>query len=198
MHFFEFYKTEISKLLNCDPSILKFWWNKNELITGEYIVYQTEILDWDHKRSIDYFEFMNRAKVVYDYSVTNLKWNPRSIFRPYLPNIPSTVNDRSKDIEVLFYGGLSDRRKGLIEKLSKTYNVIAIERFSSMQEQEDMITRSKYILSIGFADNDHNDLFRITPALNLGANILAEHNNEIWTMDYLNKYFKDRIKIIDI
>ncbi len=198
MYFFDYYKTEIANLLDCDPNILKFWWDRHEDLTGrEYIVYQTEILDWEHKRSENYLRFLNNAKEIYEYSVTNLKWNSKSIFRPYLPNITYINNDCEKDIDVLFYGGLSERRRNIIENLSNEYDVTCIEHFSSVEEQKNMIARSKYVLSIGYSDNHHNDLFRITPALNFGANILLEYNTEVWVMDYLNKYFSNRIKFIN-
>jgi len=197
MNLFDFYKSEIANLLNCDPNMVKFWWNRHDRIDHEYIVYQTETLDWEHKRSEDYLSFLNNAKEVYDYSVTNLKWNTTSIFRPWLPNVTSTINTVEKDIDVLFYGGVSDRRRSIIDKLSETYNVTCIEKFGSMDEQKNMIARSNYVLSIGFKDNNHNDLFRITPALNFGANILLEYNTEVWYMDYLSKYFSDRITFIN-
>lgn len=198
MFIFNYYKSEIAKLLGCEEQLVKFWWNRNESVNGEYVVYQTEILDWDHKRSEEYIRFLDGAKEVYDYSVTNLKWYPRSIFRPYLPNIPSHVNATDKNIDVLFYGGLSPRRQDLINKLSKTYSITHVEQFKSIEDQKNSISRSNYVLSIGFEDKDHNDLFRITPALNFGANILLERNNEVWVMDYLEKYFMDRIKFIEI
>lgn len=198
MYIFDYYKTEIANLLKCDENIVKFWWDRYEQIDYEYIVYQTEVLDLEDKRSSNYLSFLNNAKEVYDYSVTNLKWNPKSIFRPYLPNTTSTVINVNKDIDVLFYGGLSQRRRDIIDKLSKIYNITYVEKFGSIEEHKNMIARSNYVLSIGFADNNHNDLLRITPALNFGANILLEHNTEIWVIDYLNKYFSDRIKFINI
>ena len=75
MYIFDYYKTEISKLISLDESKVKFWWNRYEHVDGDYVVYQTEDLNHEHKRSSEYIQFLDKASKVYDYSVNNLKWS---------------------------------------------------------------------------------------------------------------------------
>lgn len=199
MFFFDFYKNKISNLLKCPKEKLVFWWDFyfNNIIPKDYIVYQTENLNIDHKRDQNYFKFLDQASIVYDYSVQNLKYYSKSVFKPYLPNLNSVSNKKNKDIDVLFYGGMSEKRKELIDKLKYKYtNVIAIERFDSLKSQIEYMKKSRFILSTGFYDNKYNDFLRITPALNLGCNILLDKNEEIWSVDFLLKYFPNRIEIL--
>lgn len=194
MYIFDYYKTEIAKLLDCEESTIKFWWNRHEHVEGDYILYQTEDLIHPHKRS-DYMFFVNGAKKIYDYSTKNLPYHSGD-FRPFLPKIDSEYIDGHKDIDVLFYGGMSKRRSEIINSLSDKYSITYIEKFNSLEEHKDTIKRSKYVLSIGFFDNTYNDFWRVTPALDFGANILLEMNEEIWSIDFLKKYFNHRITII--
>ncbi len=197
MYIFNYYRTEIAKLLEIEESNVKFWWDRNQAIDHDYVVYQTEDLNHEHKRSADYIQFLDKAAEVYDYSVNNLKWYPRSKFRPFLPNSTTTYYDAGeKEIDVLLYGGMSDRRRNIIDTISNQYKVTFIERFNSMDEHISTLRKSKYVLSVGYYDNDYNDLWRVTPALNFGANILLEPSNECWWMDFLKQYFKNRIQFI--
>lgn len=194
MYIFNYYKSEIAKLLNCDENLVKFWWDRHDGINTNYILYQTEDLIHPHKQS-DYMPFINGASKVYDYSTKNLPYH-NGEFRPFLPDMNSEYYDGYKDIDVLFYGGMSNRRSQIINSLSDRYSITYVEQFNSIEEHKDAIRRSKYVLSIGFFDNIYNDFWRVTPALNFGANILLEPNEETWSMDFLKKYFNHRITII--
>jgi hypothetical protein len=139
--------------------------------------------------------FLSNAEKVYDYSTVNLKYHSGE-FRPYMPNLHSNTYDGYKDIDVLFYGGMSERRREIINRLSSQYSITYIEQFKTLDEHIDAIRRSNYVLSIGYYDNNYNDFWRVTPALDFGANIMLELNNEIWSIDYLQTHFKKRIKFI--
>jgi hypothetical protein len=194
MYIFDYYKTSIAKLLDCEESLIKFWWDRHDNKQDDYVLYQTEDLIHSHKRD-DYMSFINNAKCVYDYSTKNLSYHSGE-FRPFLPKLDSQYNEGYKDIDVLFYGGMSNRRREIINSISTKYNVTYVEKFTSLEEHKDAIRRSNYVLSIGYYDNIYNDFWRVTPALDFGANILLETNEEVWSIDFLKNYFNNRIKFI--
>ena len=196
MYIFDYYKTEISKLISLDESKVKFWWNRYEHVDGDYVVYQTEDLNHEHKRSSEYIQFLDKASKVYDYSVNNLKWYPKSEFRPWLPKAVSASTSVTKEIDVIFYGGMSNRRQDIINNISNRYNVLYVPEFSGIEHHKEMLSKSNYVLSLGFFDNDYNDFMKVTPALDFGANILLESNNESWYIDYLKINFKERITFL--
>lgn len=195
MYIFDYYRKEISDLLGCDPDYVKFWWDRKLTVNGPYIVYQTEDLIHAHKRDEEYMQFLQKADKIYDYSTVNTTYHG-GVFRPYLPKLNTTAYVGHKDIDVLFYGGMSERRNAIIRSLSDRYDVTYIERFANIEEHISAIRRSNYVLSIGFYDNNYNDFWRVTPALDFGANIMLEENHEVWSMDFLKKYFSNRITII--
>jgi len=194
MYIFDYYRTEIAKLLDVEESMVKFWWDRHAHSSIGSIVYQTEDLIHEFKRS-DYMGFLESATKVYDYSIKNLPYH-NGEFKPFLPNLDTAYHEGYKDIDVLFYGGMSRRRSEIINKISDRYDVTYVEQFTSLEEHQDAIKRSKYVLSIGFYDNIYNDFWRVTPALNFGANILLEMNDEGWSIDFLKKYFSNRITFI--
>jgi hypothetical protein len=117
-------------------------------------------------------------------------------FKPFLPDLDSKpITNTEKSIDVLFYGYRTTRRVEIIKALSSKYSIISKDGLSIKQMKE-LIAKSKYVLSIGSYSNTYNDAFRITPALNMGANILFEECKEIWFNDFLIKYFPDRVTFI--
>ena len=191
--FHEFIVDEIRDLLKCDFP-LKFFWNIAEQQKQDYVVYNTEDLDLTYKYTKEYIDFLSSAKCVYEYSEKNLSFF-QGTFTPYLPDLKSKYNNCHKEIEVLSYGVLLERRRDILENLKKSYDVHHVDNMT-LKEMFELIKKSKWVLSVGSSTNIHNDLLRVTPALNMGANILLEETQEIWYNEYLKKNFSERIKYI--
>lgn len=192
MYFIDFIRPYIEQLLQSEYPVY-FYWDRMKSINHPYVVYQTEDLELSNKLETEYETFLNNAIQVYDYSEKNLVYR-NSIFKPLLPdlNLEHSLT-KEKDIEVLFYGLMTPRRQEIINSLE--YSVYYKQNLT-WDEMKDLISRSKWVLSIGSYSNLHNDLLRITPALNLGANIILENTQESWYNNYLQKHFKHRIQII--
>jgi hypothetical protein len=162
-------------------------------IDHPYVVYQTEDLEIPNKLEPEYEEFLNNAVNVFDYSEINLIYR-NSIFKPLLPDLYSTTESIiEKDIDVLFYGLMTPRRQTIIESLGQS---VYYKQNLTLDELKELIPRSKWVLSIGSYSNLHNDLLRVTPALNLGANIMLEETQETWYNDFLKEHFSNRIHFI--
>lgn len=195
--FHDFIRDEVEDLLSdkVKDTKINFFWDRETNIDFPYVVYNTEQLNLADKNISSYTNFLKNASEVYDYSEKNLENYPSNIFVPYLPNLNSKYNQQTKEIEVLFYGLMTPRRSEIIENLKKQYNIHHIN-YVCLGEMAELIKKSKWVLSISSYDNTHNDLMRITPALNLGANILLEETEEKWYNDYLKNNFSNRIKIL--
>lgn len=196
LYFTDFIRLYIKKLLNTDKNI-RFYWDRLQEQKEPYIVYQTEDLDINGKLSEEYLSFLNAAEKVYEYSEPNFKYYQKSEFKPFLPNIKKYSADDSqpKEIEVLFYGLCTKRRKEIINSIKKDYDVVIKDNLSLL-EMTKLIKNSKWVLSIGSETNIHNDMIRVAPALNMGASIMLEYTQEHWYNEFLQKNFAERIKFI--
>jgi len=137
---------------------------------------------------------LDGAVKVYEYSEYNLKFYPRGIFKPFLPNTTITnIMSYEKEHDVLFYGYMTPRRQQIINNLP--YRVSILDNLT-YNEMEYLIPRSNWVLSIGSHSNIHNDLLRTTVVLNLGGNIMLEPTQEQWYDEYLKENFSTRICFI--
>lgn len=192
-------QVDVKHLLKSEYPV-KFYWNRDEFIDYPYVVYQTEDLEHGlgsayEKLAPRYKALLDNAAAIYEYSEANFQFSPyadRSIFKPLLPNLESSYHSNKTDIDILFYGTMSERRKSIIRKLSEKFNVHCIIDLD-LKTQKALMMRSKWILSVGVMNNIHNDLIRVAPALNAGCNIMLEQTQEIWYNEYMQKHFADRI-----
>lgn len=191
MNFIDFIRLDIEQLLQSEYPVY-FYWDRMKSIDHPYVVYQTEDLELSHKLDVNYCRLLDNAQKVYDYSTMNSIYRNFE-FKPLLPNLDSVYSDDIKEIDILFYGLMTPRRESIIHSLN--LNVYCVD-YLTLDEMKSLIPKSKWVLSIGSASNIHNDLLRVTPALNLGANIILEHTQETWYDDYLQQHFKDRIQFI--
>jgi hypothetical protein len=191
MNFIDFIRLDIEQLLQSEYPVY-FYWDRMKSIDHPYVVYQTEDLELPHKLDTMYCRLLDNAITVYDYSSMNSIYRNFE-FKPLLPNLDSIYCNNEKEIDILFYGLMTPRRQSIIQNLN--LNVHCVDSLA-LNEMKLLISKSKWVLSIGSASNIHNDLLRVTPALNLGANIMLEHTQETWYDDYLQQHFKNRIQFI--
>lgn len=71
----------------------------------------------------------------------------------YLRELFNPVQSSSKDIDVLFYGTLNDRRKKILDQLGTFCNVKHVF-FDDIREQNSWIKRSKIVLNTYFYENN--------------------------------------------
>lgn len=191
MYFTEFIRLDIQKLLQSEYPVY-FYWDRMNSINHPYVVYQTEDLELPHKLDADYCRLLDNAVMVYDYSILNSNYRNFE-FKPLLPDLNSLFHGNETEIDILFYGLMTSRRQSIIQNLN--LNVYAVNSLT-LDELKILIPKSKWVLSIGSASNIHNDLLRVAPALNLGANIMLEETQETWYNDFLKEHFSNRIQFI--
>lgn len=201
MHFKNFILEKVKKTTGEEN--IKFSWSDDYLTSGSYCLYQVEQLEVPGKLSNKYIDMLTKAKKIYEYSKLNLDLYPKNIiqkveFFPLLPELNSKYHDKDTNIDILFYGIVSQRRKIVLENFEKQNLKLYIDSNLSLNEMKEKICQSKFVLSCGTYSNKYNDSFRVSVALDLGANILYEITGEDWYNDYIFNNFPNRIHTFKI
>jgi hypothetical protein len=178
LQFFKYASSLIERVIDDDREIIT--WAaiiKGYKPKGEYCIYNTEDLHIKDKL-IRLKPYINNASVVYDYSINNLKFH-NGKYAPIQLFDDRCINEHSikKTNDILFYGMITPRRKKILDSLYGKVSVIHKES-KPIHELKDFINKSKYVLSMGSYDNTNNDSFRIIPALEHGATVIAERTTD--------------------
>lgn len=151
-----------------------------------YIVYQLEQSVSPRYFTSDYFDRLNRALVILDYSKTNIKFltdhgiNYKKIF--YLPlSLLHNYHHEAKhhyDYDLIFYGDTNNkRRQQILSRLSKICRLkVVCGLYGEDLYQE--IKRSKAILNIHYYENALLETTRIYEALSLGKQVISERGSD--------------------
>ena len=168
-------RAEIVKRI--DPKDTKSIWimYNNSLswaVPKHYISYQTEQIGthWFNER---YYERLANSIAVWEYNEVNL---------PAYQHLNENINivstgiklqpKRNKDIELLFYGALSERRA----KALKGFTSIRVVQKILGQPMRDLLSRTKTIVNIHYYDESPLEIFRINEALSHHCNVISEHS----------------------
>lgn len=137
-------------------------------IKQPYIVVQTEPIDRTFNRFPEYKKMCEGAIDVLDFS-KNLSIRYSDVFRMEC--------ETSKDIDVLFYGVLSERRKKILDQINVPNKIIFHESPPIYGEELwKYINRSKIVLSISCYDDRYEpDWFRIAPLLSNKIFVICEN-----------------------
>ncbi|WP_020375660.1 hypothetical protein [Sulfobacillus thermosulfidooxidans] len=124
------------------------------------------------------------GKVIWDYSSRNIEyWTSKGLVAHYVPigyaPVLTRINRKhDKDIDVVFYGSLNERRIKVIEELKKhNLNVVALAGVYG-KSRDDIIARSKLALNVHFYTPN---IFEVVRASYLIANrvpVLSERNSD--------------------
>jgi hypothetical protein len=171
-------------------------------IKSPYILIQTELKDRTFKRYPEYKQMYDKALKILDFA-ENFQVGYSNSYREYCEN--------AKDIDVLFYGVLSERRKKLLESLDVDNKVILSK--SPPIWGNDLwkyINRSKIVLNISAYENRFEpDWIRLAPLLSNKTFVITEKvgdpeflklKHDIIMVDYsdmkqtVHVYLKDPIK----
>lgn len=149
-------------------------------IKGDYIVIQTEPLERTFNRYPEYKIMCDNAMKVLDYS-KNLEIRYSNNYR--------VECEESKEIDVLFYGVLSHRRKELLNKIDVPNKVIL--HTSPPVAGADLwklINKSKIVLLINTHDSSQEfDWVRLSPLLSNKVFVIVEKNDDP-KYDYLSNH----------
>lgn len=149
-----------------------------------YVVFQMEALDELHgfNRKFPYYvEFLLASERVWDYSRTNVEFlkergcaGARHVPIGYSSRLERIVHADTKDVDILFYGSMSDRRRRVLDRfqsrgarLTHLFNAYGPER-------DRMIGRAKIVLNLHQFDLPQLEEVRISYLLNNRCFVLSE------------------------
>lgn len=151
----------------CDTDIivnLEQWHDKSRLFTP------------------DYLDLLRRARV-FDYSKRNAKYLLREqgikteFFRIGYDPLQTVLDpDFPKDIDVLFYGAINQRRKKLLQILSKRgFRVVTMGGIFG-RERDHFIARSKLVLNIQYYEDSSLEIVRLSYLLSNRKAVVSERS----------------------
>jgi hypothetical protein len=148
-----------------------------------YIHYQLEQLSdregWysEHGRHI-----LQAADAVWDYSPDNVTFlqergfdNVHLLPIGFHAGLESIVHQPQKDIDVLFYGSINQRRKKILEQINRHARLKTLYGVYG-QERDDLIGRSRILLNIHFYEAGIMEQVRLSYLLNNRCFILSEQS----------------------
>jgi hypothetical protein len=145
-----------------------------------YIPFQFEQLDtkegW-YSETVE--KVLAGAEEIWDYSTVNIEFlkekglEARHVPMGYHRDLEIVPRGLSKDIDVLFYGSVNERRKSLLEKLAQRCTVhFAAGAFG--QERDQLIARSRIVLNLHYYQTSIMEAVRISYLLNNGSFVISE------------------------
>jgi hypothetical protein len=197
------HKAEIvSKLVANDESAIWIIYNASMAwaMPKHYICYQTEQIG-THWFNTRYYQRLANALAVWEYNEANL---------PCYQHLNSNISivgtgidlqpKVNKDIDFLFYGGLSERRKKALQEMP---NVKVVTNVLGADMQK-LLARTKTVLNIHYYDNSPLETFRINECLSHHCNIISEYSSngdedykDIVTFTSLDK-MKEKLAITSV
>lgn len=157
---------------------------KTSLKSYRYIPYQLEQLNADEfPFSTNQEQILQNAMDVWDYSEKNMAFLAKRGIRAkllipgYHRNLELILPSAGRDIDVLFYGSILDRRRTILEKLSQACNVSALRGVYS-EKRDSYISRSKMILNVHHYSTQIFEAIRISYLLNNRCFIVSEDSLE--------------------
>jgi len=148
---------------------------QNENPKTKYIIMQSENIDSHFFKDKHYIKLM-KQNTVYQYSPMIAKHcllkygiECASYFTwDYTP----LVTKQDRDIDVLFFGTMTQRRYQIINEIQKKFNIIVVTQCFG-KDMENVMLKSKYILNISAYDNNALETHRINKALACGCKVIS-------------------------
>lgn len=147
---------------------------------ADYIPFQFEQLDtktgW---YSDSVAKVLAGATQVWDYSLRNIDFlkergiESRHVPIGYHPDLRVVPEAQEKDIDVLFYGSVNDRRRQLMQRLARHCNA-RFEAGVFGAERDALIARSRIVLNLHYYDTKIMESVRIAHLLNNGCFVISE------------------------
>lgn len=162
-----------------------------------YISYNFEQLTSDNNFGDLFYERLKNAIIVFDYSLENVKLlKEKNINAHFLPFGYSKCmeynnnNNEKRDIDIVFFGGINDKRQSKLNKIIKLYNNNLNKIFISNDcwgyNLMMVHTNSKICLNLHYYNgNTILEVVRINLLIANKVLVISERSNELW---YDNKY----------
>jgi SEC-C motif len=153
-----------------------------------YVVFQLEALDGTFGYSREYpayLELLRGARQIWDYSLRNTRYlaehglnDVRYIPIGYSRRLARIIDVDQHDIDILFYGAVSPRRRLILEELQRRgFNTVALFGKYGI-DRDDCIARAKIKLNVHQFETSHLEQLRIAYLLNNKRFVISETSDE--------------------
>ena len=155
-------------------------------IPADTVVYNFEQASTDSKHfQPDYLSIL-RSLRIWDYSVGNIAWLARLIGHGriqhvpvgYVPQLSRIVPAPEKDIDVLFYGSVNDRRRVVLEALRDAGLVTHAAFGVYGVERDALIARARIVLNMHFYPTSIHEIVRTSYLLSNRKAVVTEAGND--------------------
>jgi hypothetical protein len=154
------------------------------LSSYKYIPYQLEQLSAAEGAFSDNMKnILSRGIAVWDYSLENIEFlKPQGIAARHLPvgfhqSLEQVPHAGEKDIDVLFYGSLGERRQRILNKLESSGHARVKTLFCVYgKERDERIGRSKILLNIHYYSIKIFEAVRVSYLLNNRCCVVSEES----------------------
>jgi GT2 family glycosyltransferase len=177
----------------------------SRLVPNNYIVYQLEQTTGQEQSnwfSQTYINYLQKALAVWDYSLVNYK-NLRQIDIKAIEYVPIQYMDGldkkfqpvllNKDIDILFYGSINDRRRLILDQLiQRGYNIVSRSNVWK-DERDQLIARAKIVINIHYYDHSILESVRLSYLLSNHCFVISEKSQD----PILDRWHKKYLKIVD-
>lgn len=115
--------------------------------------------------------------------VKNIKYVPIG----FVPELSYFQRESVKDIDVLFFGSINERRAKILEELKQNSNLnLVIANQSYGEERDKLLSRSKMVLNLHNHDTQILEMVRVSHLIQNRVPVLCERNEQTEVPDYLN------------
>ena len=158
-----------------------------------------------HKRDSSYIRLIQNSRQIWDYSQENIKYlksinieNVSLLRFGYHPKMEVLNFNKKKDIDILFYGSMSERRRNILVKLKNMGYKVKVLWNIYGHERNHFIERSKVILNIKSLEISLLEEHRLSFLLNNSCFFISESPNFNENTNYNNDFiFCDYNKIVE-
>ena len=159
------------------------------------IVFNTEQIESNTKEWRDrIIKLANRNIEIWDYSLFNIQFIHEKtkvkakLFEIGYQNELKKINlKKTKDVDVLFYGSVNNRRKFIIDKLEEKKVKVKCLFGVYGEERDEWIAKSKIVLNMHMYDSKIFEIIRVFYLMTNGIPIVAEYDqNTKINNDYLS------------
>ena len=152
------------------------------LSTGRCIIYQLEQLsERDERFQTEWVTHLRNAHLIWDYSPQNIEalkahgiTNVRHVPFGYHPAMRKVPKSSVKDIDVLFYGAVNERRRAIMRELQEKKVQVGLAFGTYGALRDELIARSKIVLNIHLHDAKIFEQSRVSYLLNNDAFVISE------------------------
>jgi len=142
-------------------------------------------------------ELIKSSRCTFDYSQTNIKYYDSDLHVEYLP--PPTFLHKegsSNDKNILFYGGLNERRSNILSRLKEKYSNFKILSHTFDDDLINEINEATLVINLHYYEESVLETCRLNELISHHANIISEKPCEA-DMTITDEYL-DLVTFVDV